>query len=287
MGAGPARRPALLGVHAEAHRHRRSRHTGCSSCPCPTPASSHRTRLSPGVAVYIQAVAGVSDALSSDLPDEVRQLPATPPVTEKKLLELGVAWLGISPSQARMADALRLFLITWDSARVARTAPRWVRYSQRRPSRSRARGLCTRWSLVELATERETMADVLGSMAGSAVVTAAAHEQSVTAGRYPDLVTQQAIPDCSPISRPAPRSVRSTCGSCQPGGRTSGSVPSPTSSSTLSARLTSTARRSSLLLPSNHTLVARPVRVASSISRPNWPRPKTGCARPIGARLGE
>jgi hypothetical protein len=31
-------------------------------------------------------VAGRSDALSSDLPDEVRQLLATPPVTEKKLL---------------------------------------------------------------------------------------------------------------------------------------------------------------------------------------------------------
>ncbi len=149
-----------------------------------------------GVAVYIQAVAGVSDALSSDLPDEVRQLLATPPVTEKKLLELGVAWPGISPSQARMADALRLFVITWDP----------LEWRVRRPggfatANDGSLGLelvvyAPVWSLVELATEREvTMADVLGSMAGSAVVTAAAHEQSVTAGRYPDLVTQQAIPD--------------------------------------------------------------------------------------------
>jgi hypothetical protein len=59
-------------------------------------------------------VAGVSRALLSDLPDEVGQLLATTPITEKKLLELGVAWRELSPAQARMADALRVFVITWD-----------------------------------------------------------------------------------------------------------------------------------------------------------------------------
>jgi hypothetical protein len=58
-------------------------------------------------------------------------------------------------------------------------------------------------------------------------------------------------------------------------------------SSTLSVRLTSTVRWSSSPLPPNHTLAARPARVAGSLSRPSWPRLKTGCARLIGARLGE
>ena len=171
---------------------------------------------------------------------------------------------------------------------MARTASQWVRYSQQRPFRFELVVYAPVWSLVEMATEREvTMADVLGSMAGSAVVTAAAHEQPVTAGRYPDLVTQQAIPDLlsdlAAGSALGPVDVRLVSA----GWRTSGSVPSPTSSSTLSARLTLTARRLNSLLPPNHTLVARPVQVAGSISRPNWLRPKAGCAWPIGARLGE
>jgi hypothetical protein len=44
-------------------------------------------------------VAGVTPALLSDLPDEVGQLLATAPVTEKKLLELGVAWRALSPAR--------------------------------------------------------------------------------------------------------------------------------------------------------------------------------------------
>ncbi len=48
------------------------------------------------------------------------------------------------------------------------------------------------WKLAELATERGgTATAVLSSMAGSAVVTAAAHEHAVAAGRYPELVTHR------------------------------------------------------------------------------------------------
>jgi hypothetical protein len=152
--------------------------------------------------VYIQAVAGVNRALLSDLPDEVRQSLATPPVTEKKLLELGVAWTGLSPSQARMADAVRLFVITWDPLEWRAGRPDGFATANAGEPGLELVVYAPVWSLVELATERKvTMAAVLGSMAGSAVVTAAAHEQSVTAGRYPDLVTQQAVPDL--LSDPA------------------------------------------------------------------------------------
>ncbi|MCE7007049.1 hypothetical protein LWC34_30090 [Kibdelosporangium philippinense] len=141
-------------------------------------------------------MAGVNGALSSGLPDDVRQLLAVPPVTEKKLLELGVAWPGLSPSQARMADALRLFVMTWDPLEWRPRRPDGLATANAVPSDLELVVYAPVWSLVEVAGEREvTMADVLGSMAGSAVVTAAAHEQSVISGEYPDLVTRQAIPD--------------------------------------------------------------------------------------------
>jgi len=148
-------------------------------------------------------VAGVSRALLWDLPDEVGQLLATTPITEKKLLELGVAWRDLPPAHAQMADALRVFVITWDP--LEWLAGRPAGFATANASASGLDELVVYtpvWSLVELATEREvTLAVVLGSMAGSAVVTAAAHEQSVTAGRYPDLVIEHEAPDL--LSDPA------------------------------------------------------------------------------------
>ncbi len=61
---------------------------------------------------YIQTVTGMSGDLLSGLPDALRRLLGAPPVMEKKLLELSVGWTGPSPGQARMAGALRLFVIT-------------------------------------------------------------------------------------------------------------------------------------------------------------------------------
>src|SRR5262249_33204226 len=52
--------------------------------------------------------------LFSGLPEEVRRLLGTPPATEKMLLELSMAWAGLPSGQARMAEWLRLFVITWD-----------------------------------------------------------------------------------------------------------------------------------------------------------------------------
>jgi hypothetical protein len=148
-------------------------------------------------------VAGVSRALLSDLPDEVGQLLATAPINEKKLLELGVAWRDLPPSQVRMADALRVFVITWDP--LEWLAGRPVGFATANAAASGLEELVVYtpvWSLVELATEREvTLAAVLGSMAGSAVATAAAHEQSVTAGRYPELVVEHEAADL--LSDPA------------------------------------------------------------------------------------
>jgi hypothetical protein len=57
---------------------------------------------------------GVSGALLAGLPDELQRLLVAAPITEKKLLELSVAWAGLDTGQARMSRALRLFVITWD-----------------------------------------------------------------------------------------------------------------------------------------------------------------------------
>jgi hypothetical protein len=142
-------------------------------------------------------VAGLSRALLRELPDEVGQLLATAPIIEKKLLELGVAWRDLSPVQAQMADALRVFVITWDPLEQLPGRPAGFCTANAAASVLDELVVYTPlWSLVELATERDvTLAAVLGSMAGSAVVTAAAHEQSVTAGRYPDLVVEGEAPD--------------------------------------------------------------------------------------------
>jgi len=64
------------------------------------------------------------DELISGLPDGVRRLLAAPPVTEKKLLELSVTWTGLQPNEARMADVLRLFVITWGRRKAGRNRSR-------------------------------------------------------------------------------------------------------------------------------------------------------------------
>jgi hypothetical protein len=139
---------------------------------------------------------GVSGELLSGLPDDLARLVADPPVTEKKLLELGATWTGIAASQARMAEALRLFLVTWDP--LERAAPRPSGFATVNGGSSDLELVVyvPIWSAVELASSADgTIAAALGALAGSAVVTAAAHEPAVLAGRYPDLVVRGAAPD--------------------------------------------------------------------------------------------
>jgi hypothetical protein len=141
-----------------------------------------------------QTVSGVTGDLLSGLPDDIRQLLAAPPVLEKMLLELSAAWPRLSQSQARMADALRLFVITWDP--LEWLAPRPAGFATANTDPIELVVYMPTWSLAELATKQaSTMAAVLSAVAGAAVVTAAAHQDAVTSRRYPDLVRQRAVPD--------------------------------------------------------------------------------------------
>jgi hypothetical protein len=146
--------------------------------------------------ITVKAVDGVPDELLNGLPGETARLLAAAPITDKRLLELSVTWTGLSRGRARMAAALRVFVITWDPLEFQ--APRPYGFAAVNVG---SLGLeiavyvpC--WRLAELAKGRNvTIAAVIGQLAGSAVVTAAEHEEDVVAGRYPDLAVARAAPD--------------------------------------------------------------------------------------------
>jgi len=159
---------------------------------------------------YIRVVADVPGDPFSELPDPVRQLLAQPPVTEKKLLELRVGWPALSPGRARMADALRLFVITWDPLELL--APRPAAFAAVNTDPLELAVYLPCWSLAELAAKQgKTMAAALGAVAGAAVMTAAANRDVVISGRYAGLARQGKVPDL--VGDPAAGS-RPGCPAC-------------------------------------------------------------------------
>ena len=137
---------------------------------------------------YGETVTEVSGELLSGLPDGVWRLLAAPPVTEKKLLELAVAWTGLPAAQARMAERLRLFVTTWDPLERLAARPDGFATVNADASGVELVVYLPVWSVVGLAAgQGGTVAAVLAAMAGSAVVTAAAHEQSFVSGRGADM----------------------------------------------------------------------------------------------------
>jgi hypothetical protein len=113
------------------------------------------------------------EQLYAYLPVGLRQLLADPPVTEKKLLEIDVAWTGLSGAQARMAEQLRVFVITWDPLERLATRPDGFATVNVDADGSELVVYIPVWSLVEAArAQHTTVSAVLAAMAGSAVVTA-------------------------------------------------------------------------------------------------------------------
>ena len=66
-------------------------------------------------------------SLLAGLPEDVRPLLASPPLTDTRLLELHARWDGLTSALAAMADALRLFVVTRDPLewRAPRPEPSW------------------------------------------------------------------------------------------------------------------------------------------------------------------
>jgi hypothetical protein len=127
------------------------------------------------------------------LPGDVRALLARPPLADTRLLELVARWEGLSPALAGMAEALRLFVVTWDPLEWLAPRPEAVATANAWPLEIVV--YVPVWSLAEMATQRETtMAAVLAGLGGRAVTTAAAHEGAVASGRYAELAARGEVP---------------------------------------------------------------------------------------------
>jgi hypothetical protein len=132
----------------------------------------------------------------SGLPDLVAHLLSSAPVTRKKLLELRLRWDDVTPGQARMAEALRVFVVTWDPLELNSPRPPAVATANAHPLEVVV--YVPRWSLV---TGPEPAGSVLGTLGGTAAAIAAAHEDDVVSGRYPALTAARKVPDL--LSGPA------------------------------------------------------------------------------------
>lgn len=136
----------------------------------------------------------IDHGLLAGLPNGVRALLARPPLTDPKLLELAARWEGLPPEQARMADALRLFVVTWDPLEWLAPRPEVIATANAWPLELVV--YVPVWSLADIARrKRTTMAAVLAGLGGSAIITAAAHEDAVMSGRYAELAARGKVPD--------------------------------------------------------------------------------------------
>jgi hypothetical protein len=135
------------------------------------------------------------DAAALDgLPDDVRALLASPPLEGTRLLELSLRSEGLSQAQAELADALRLFVVTWDP--LEWLAPRPDAIATANPWPLEIVVYAPVWSLADLARRQgTTIAAVLAELGGRAVANAAAHQDAVASGRYAALAASGEVPD--------------------------------------------------------------------------------------------
>jgi hypothetical protein len=132
-------------------------------------------------------------ALLGGLPDHVQALLARPPLDDTRLLELAARWDGLSPTLADMAEALRLFVVTWDPLEWLAPRPEAVATANAWPLEIVV--YVPVWSLAEMAARRETtIAAVLADLGGRAITAAAAHEDAVTSGRYAECAARGEVP---------------------------------------------------------------------------------------------
>jgi tetratricopeptide (TPR) repeat protein len=118
------------------------------------------------------------------------------PVRDKMLAELALGWVGLAGAEARMAAALRVFVVTWDP--LEHQAPRPVAAATVNagpPGLEIVVYVPVWWVMESVAGRQVPVAEVVGELAGSAVVVAAHNEEAVTEGRYLRLRRQGSVPD--------------------------------------------------------------------------------------------
>jgi hypothetical protein len=140
-------------------------------------------------------MADSDDGPLSGFPDDVRELISAAPVADKRLLEVAVAWSRAKPTVARMAEATRVFLLTWDPLEWLGPRPDAFATVNAASPGLELVVYAPLWSVLKrAATDATTAAAVLEAMAGSAVAVAAANEDAVRAERYPLLLRAGSVP---------------------------------------------------------------------------------------------
>lgn len=139
--------------------------------------------------------------MSSGLPEDVQRLIVAAPVTDKKLLELGLGWAELDPAHARAASWLRVFLITWDPLELVPVSrPTGFATVNVDASGGELVVYLPVWAVAEEAADQDsTLAAVVGALAGSAVTTLANQPMAFVEGgpagvraEQPDLLANPA-----------------------------------------------------------------------------------------------
>jgi hypothetical protein len=112
---------------------------------------------------------GLTDAMLAGLPEAVSKLLTDAPINEKKLLELRLTWDDLPPGNARVAETLRVFVLTWDPLEVEASRPSAFAADSADPPEVVL--YIPLWSLATLAVGR-TVASVLGDLAGRVIISA-------------------------------------------------------------------------------------------------------------------
>ena len=224
----------------------------------------------------------IDDGLLSGLPGGVRALLASPPLTDPRLLELAARWEGLPSVQAKVADALRLFVVTWDPLEWLAPRPEAVATANSWPLELVV--YVPVWSLAGIARrEHTTMAAVLAGLGSSAVTTAAAHEDAVTSGRYAELVAHRKAPDLL-SGEPGPDPGEAAIVAVSPQWEDIGLGAITDFVQQAFAPLTSTGRWWSSPRRASPSPAALPARAAGSSSPLIWPILRTACAEPTRKR---
>jgi uncharacterized protein YchJ len=130
------------------------------------------------------------------LPGQLKTLLIGAPVDDKMLAELSVSWPGLDGARRQMAEALRVFVVTWDPLESWAPRPTAAATVNAGPPGLEVVVYVPLWSLYQAGTGSfRPVVEVIAELAGSAVVVAADHPESVVAGRYLREVRAGSVPE--------------------------------------------------------------------------------------------
>ena len=120
--------------------------------------------------------------------EEVRGALAGVPESERALLELRLSWPGLGEREALVAARLRVFVLTWDPLGWMRDRGRaWATATGDGDSYEVVLYVMLRDAVRRAREGGETVAEVIGELAGSVLAVGGAHQELLVSGAYPQL----------------------------------------------------------------------------------------------------